>query len=221
MRIFLHRRALLAGAALVALAAAGLAIAGPGPASTSQVSASFYANTLVKSHAQTCTGTNNDSYQVTDATFTGTAASTDTHLAGPLTIHVRSIYDATTNLGSLTADVHVGSPPPPGPPPAPPAQTFHGHLTAVNVNGTVQGYLTGHENGGGDVQGNLTATFSATGGFSSSTTPGQFGAGSGADSAIVTSGGCKPTPPAGKPDKPDHPDQGNGPKGPKGPKGHH
>ena len=190
------------------------------------MSASFYANTLVNSHSQTCTGTNNDSYQLTDATFTGTAASTDTHLAGPLTIHVRSIYDATTNLGSLSADVRVGSTTPPGPPPAPPAQMFHGHLTAVNVNGTVQGYLTGDEGGGVQVQGNVTATFSATGGFSSSTTPGQFGAGSASDTAIVTSGGCKPTPPTppahglDKP-KPDQqrPRPRKGPEGPQGPLG--
>jgi hypothetical protein len=220
--MFSTRKAVLATAAVFALAVASLALAGPGPASTSAVSASFYANTLVRSHAQTCTGANNDSYQVTDAVFTGTAASTDSHLNGAATIHVRSVYDATTNLGSIDADVHIGTST------APPSQ-FHGHLEAVNVNGTVQGYLTGNESGGTHVQGNVTATFSATGGFSSSTTQATFGSGSGADTAIATSGGCHPTP-AGPPSppkvvpnpKPDHP--GIGPKPDrhpgKGPKHH-
>jgi len=209
MRTLLRRRTLLAGAAVFALAAAGFAIAGPGPASTSQVSASFAANTLVKSHAQTCTGTNNDSYQVTDAIFAGTAVSNDSHLAGPLTIHVRSIYDATTNLGSLTADVRIAGTATPAP------DEFHGHLTAVNVNGTVQGYLTGEENGGGHVEGNLTVSFSATGGFGSSTTPGELGAGGAADTAIVTSGGCD----ANRPNNPNDPKQDNpGPEKPHDPR---
>ncbi len=132
-----HRRLLLVAAAVTALAVAGLAIAGPGRSgSTSLVAASFYANTLVKSHTQTCTATNNDAITVTDATFTGTATSTDTRLAGPVSIHVKSVYDSTTSAGSLTGDLEIAgtsNPPAPG--------HFHAALGAVNANGNVQGFL--------------------------------------------------------------------------------
>ena len=65
------RRVLLAGAAVIALAAAGIAIADSGaPAGTSLVSATFYANTLAKSHTETCTPTSGDAYSTTDAVFT-------------------------------------------------------------------------------------------------------------------------------------------------------
>jgi hypothetical protein len=157
---------------------------------------------------------------VTDAIFTGNATSTDTHLTGPLTIHVRSIYDATTNVGSLTADVRVGPTTPPH------AETFRGRLVAVNVNGNVQGYLAGGEGGGVHVMGSVSTTFSAAGGFSSSAAQGTFGSGSGTNTAIVTSGSCKASPP--NPPKP-HVDRpkptppaphAHHAKGPKGPKHH-
>jgi hypothetical protein len=211
----LQRRGWLAAAALVALAATGIAAAGPGPASTSIVSATFYANTLSNSHSATCTGANNDSIQVLDATFTGTATSTDSHLNGPLTIHVRSLYDSTTGSGWLNGDFRVANSA--GPPPV----GFHGHLTAVNVGGDLQGFLTGDDGMGVHFLGNVSATFSSTDGFSSSGTPGTIGAGTATNTAIVTSGSCKPESPAPpqptvtpkvkpNPPHPDHP--GKGPK---------
>ena len=66
------RRMLLASAAVIALAAAGIAIAGPGgPASTSLVSATFYTNALGKNHTETCTPTPGDAYTMFDGSFTG------------------------------------------------------------------------------------------------------------------------------------------------------
>jgi hypothetical protein len=133
------RRVLLASAAVIALAAAGIAIAGPGgPASTSLVSATFYANTLVKSHSETCTPpAPGDAYTMTDAVFTGTASSSDPRLAGPITIHVKSVYDTTKNVGSLRGNAEIDSTTtPPG--------HFHGRLNAVNVNGVVQGWFNGN-----------------------------------------------------------------------------
>jgi hypothetical protein len=172
---------LLVAGAVVALATSGAAFAweGEGFSSASIVSATFYANTVSNSQSQTCTAANNDSIQLTEATYTGTAASSDTNLNGPITIDVRSSYDATSKAGSLAGDVVIGNP-----------ATFEGRLTAVNVNGTVQGFITGRENGGGKLLGNVTATFSATGGFNSASSMASIGAGTGMNTAIVTTSGC-------------------------------
>jgi hypothetical protein len=179
------RRTLLASAAVAALAAAGIAIAGPGaPASTSLVSATFYANTLVRSHSDTCTpAAPADAYTSTDAVFSGAASSMDSRFVGPITIHVRSVYDSTKNVGSLKGDVDIQtSATPPG--------HFHARLTAVNVNGTVQGWLDGNLGDGSHFIGSFTATFSPTGGFSSLATPAMIGSGNGANTAIVWNGSC-------------------------------
>jgi hypothetical protein len=209
-----RRRLLLAAATVTALAAAGIAIAGPGlSGSTSLVAASFYANTLVSSHTKSCTATNNDAITETDATFTGTATSTDTRLAGPVTVDVRSVYDSTTSAGSLTGNLEIAgtaNPPTPG--------HFHAVFGAVNVNGNVQGFLFGGLGGGVHFLGNFTATFSATGGFSSSGTQATIGAGSTTNTAVVTGGaGCAPNPPhppagdiGGKPKSDDHGDHWHG-----------
>ena len=107
MRSFLSRRAMLAAASVLALAAAGIAVAGPAPSSMSLVSATFSTGAPTNSHSQTCTAANNDQITVTDATYTGTVSSADSRLAGPITIDVQSIYDATANLGTLTGDVRI------------------------------------------------------------------------------------------------------------------
>ena len=197
------RRALLAGAAVIALAAAGIAIAGPGtPASTNLVSATFFANTLVRSQGETCTpAAPADAYTSTDVVFTGTASSSDSRLAGPITIHVRSAYDTTKNVGSLKGDVDVQTSGTPG--------HFHARLSAVNVNGTVQGWLDGSLGDGSHFIGSFSATFSPTGGFSSSGAPATIGSGTGTNTAIVWNGSCNQPRPAPHVEAPHHPGNDN------------
>lgn len=196
MRTLLPRarrnRLVLTGAAVIALAAAGIAIAHSGsPASTSLVSATFFANTLARSHSATCTPTPpGDAYTITDVVFTGTASSADPRFAGPITIRAKSVYDTTKNVGSLKGDASIDNGAQPG--------HFHASLNAVNVSGTVQGWLKGDLGEGTHFMGSFTSTFSATGGFSSSGAPGSIGAGTGTNTAIVWSGHCE-TP------NPDHP----------------
>jgi hypothetical protein len=198
MRTFFQHRARhgrartwIAGGALVALTACGIAAADSALSGASLVSATFYANTLAGStESQSCTASNSNTIQLTEATFTGTATSTtDPSLNGPLTIRVRSVYDSTTNAGWLTADVMVANST------ATPPASFEGRLTAVNDNGAVQGLLRGDQGAGIELLGNVTSTFSATGGFGSSISQGTIGTGSGNDTAIVSSGSCSPTPP--------------------------
>jgi hypothetical protein len=213
------RRVLLASAAVIALAAAGIAIAGPGtPASTSLVSATFFANTLVKSHSDTCTpAAPADAYTSTDVIFTGTASSSDARLAGPITIHVRSVYDSTKNVGSLVGDADIQSS-------ATPPGHFRARLSAVNVNGVVQGWLDGNLGDGSHFTGSFSAAFSPTGGFSSSGAPATIGSGTATNTAIVSSGRCDhpgPNPPGAKPSPHmNRHDDGPHPKGPK-PDDHH
>jgi hypothetical protein len=158
------------------LAAAGSALAFHGFSSAGQVAATFSANTVTNSQSQTCTAANNDSIQVTEARFTGTAASSDANLNGPITVDAISVFDATTNAGTVSARVMIGSG----------AAGFEGRLVAVNVKGTLQGLVVGRENTGGQVLGNVTSTFSTTGGFSG----GTFGSGTGANTAVLSTSTC-------------------------------
>jgi hypothetical protein len=94
--------------ALLALfAAAGLAAAGVAAASRSRgpsvqaASASFSATTVSRTHQATCSVDAGDTYEVTVATYTGTASSSDPRLDGTLTIRSRSLVDTTTGLGHV------------------------------------------------------------------------------------------------------------------------
>jgi hypothetical protein len=177
-----RRKAVIAAAVATMLVTAGAALAFHGFSSAGTVTATFVANTAANSQSQTCTAANNDSIQISEATFTGTATSADTHLNGPITIDARSVYDATTNAGSVTADVSTTG-------------GFEGRLIAVNVKGQLQGFLVGEESGGGQsgggqVLGNLSSSFSTTAGFGSSSTPATIGTGTGMNTAIVSTSSC-------------------------------
>jgi len=177
------RRVLLASATVIALAAAGVAIADHGaPATTTLASATFSATTPAGSHSNTCTpAAPADAFTSTDAMFTGTVTgATDPRLNGPVTIHVRSDYDTTKNVGSLKGDVDVQTSATPG--------HFHARLTAVNVGGTVQGWLDGNLGDGSHFMGSFTTTFSVTGGFSNGTIGANPAAAN--NSAIISSGRC-------------------------------
>ena len=196
------RRGLLAIATVLALAAAGVAIAGSGtPASTTLFSATFSANTAGPSHSSTCTPTPGDTYTTTDAVFSGNSSG-DPRFTGAMTIHVKSVYDSTTNVGSLKGHVDINTTTnPPG--------HVDAKLSAVNVNGVVQGWLDGDLGGGTHFIGSFSANLSLTGttvGFSN----GALGAGAATNTAIVSTGHCDqphPNPPHANP--PPHEDHGH------------
>jgi hypothetical protein len=198
-----RRRVLLVGGAVIALAVAGVAIADHGaPATATLASATFSANTLVKSHTNTCTpAAPADAFTSTDAVFTGTVTgATDPRLNGPVTIHVRSDYDTTKNVGSLNGDVSIQTTTP-----APPHGQVHLRLTAVNANGAVQGWLDGNLGDGSHFMGSFTATFALTGtvGFSNGTIGANPAAAN--NSAIISSGHCD----QGQPGSPNHDNGGH------------
>lgn len=178
----LRPRMWLAAVSVVALAAAGVAIADSGSATTSTVSLpTFSATTVVKKNVTTCTGADG-TYEFTDATYTGTASgSADPNLNGALQIEVRSVYNTTKNLGWLKGHLKIDS--------STPNQGARGQLTAVNVNGQLQGFLKGDDEGpGGKLLGNVSASFAGATGFAS----GSLGTGTGTNTAIVVGGSCNP-----------------------------
>ena len=175
-------KALLAGSALVVVSVAGAAIAASFPASTSAVSASFTATTVTNKNVSTCTGADG-TYEYTQATYAGTATSTDPHLSGPITLDVSSVYNTNKNLGWISAGVQVAS--------STPGDNTFAKLSGVNANGTVQGFMTsgngGREHGGGTTLfANVTGSFTGAGGF----TAGSIGTGTATDTAIITMGSC-------------------------------
>jgi hypothetical protein len=167
------------GAALVVAAGA---LAWHGFSSASSVTATFTAGIVANSQSSTCTASNNDSIQATEATFTGTATSGDSHLNGPITINATSVYDTTTNAGTVSGSVSIngGS-----------GSGFEGRLLAVDVNGQLQGLLVGDESGAGPLIGNVSSVFSTTSGFGT----GSIGTGTGTNTAIVSTSSCQPQAP--------------------------
>jgi hypothetical protein len=200
-----RRTGLFAATTIAVLVLAGGALAWHGSSSASLVSATFSANTVTGSQSKTCTAANNDSIQVTEASFTGTASSADAHLTGPLTIHAISVYDATTNAGTVSGDVVIGT-------------GFQGHFMTINAHGALQGLLTGWENGAGQLVGNLSSSFSAAGGFGSSNSLATIGSGTATNTAIVSTSGCAG---ASSDDDNDDDDQGHNTPGGKGTFGSH
>jgi hypothetical protein len=163
-----------------ALVFAGVAVAKHGGGSTQAVSATFAATTVVHRATKICTGTDG-TYELTHARYTGTATGSDDRLSGGLELHVRSVYNQTENLGWVDARVKLRDA-------ASGRVKAHGRLDAVNVNGQLEGLLTGHVRGDdrGKLLANVSAGYSSAGGFSD----GQLGAGNAANTALLHSGRC-------------------------------
>jgi hypothetical protein len=181
-------KAWFAGSAVVVLSVAGAAVAASSPASTSAVMATFTATSVANKNVQSCTGSDGN-YEFTQATYTGTSTSADPHLSGPITLDVSSVYNTSKNLGWVTADVQVAS--------STAGDSTNAKLTAVDANGTVQGFLVSGKIGSGNGDGghgngfnlaaNVTGSFTGAGGF----TAGSLGTGAATDTAVITAGSCK------------------------------
>jgi hypothetical protein len=179
MRTLLSRgRALIALAVAGVLVFAGVAIAKHVAASVDTVSATFIATTVSDRWTKTCTGADG-TYEVTHANYTGTATSADARLNGNIALHVHSVYNTNENLGWVSARVRVWD--------GDDRPKAKGHLRAVNVNGQLEGLLSGHVRGPhGKLLGNVSAAYTSAGGF----TTGALGSGSTANTAIVHAGRC-------------------------------
>jgi len=94
----MRRITIVAVACGIALIAAGIAVALRAATGTNLVASTFNATTVERYNTRTCTGADGQ-YDVVDAVFTGTAASSEPSLAGAVRIRIRSAYNTTKNVG--------------------------------------------------------------------------------------------------------------------------
>jgi hypothetical protein len=184
------RRIILAMSAGLLLVGAGVAFAhGFDGRSVKQVSATFTATTVSKLRTATCTGTDG-SYAKSQATYTGTATSTEPTLNGPVKIEAGSFVNTTTGVGTVWGQVRID---------AADGKHTSAHFEGVLTHGSVVGFADGRTRPGhdeGKLLANLSADYTAAGGFAN----GKLGGGTAAgDAVVLTRGGCHPP----KPPKPE------------------
>jgi hypothetical protein len=169
-------RRLLAGAAVTAaaLAAAGVAVAHLSTTGTSQVAATFSATTAERFTSKTCTGADGQ-YEILDATYDGTAASSDTDLAGTVSVRITSVYNTTRATGSAGGwlEFHNDS-----------GRNGAVRFDAVNAGGKLTGFVRGRSGRpSASLIGSFTADFSKGG-----IVNGQLGGGGSAPNVAVLAG---------------------------------
>jgi hypothetical protein len=185
------RNLILVTASALALTFAGIAVAhdGFGSKSIKSASATFTATTANDLKTVTCTGSDGNSYAATRGTYSGTAVdAADPTLNGTLTFNATSFINTTTNYGTVSGRIQIGSG----------DSETDTQFNGVYANGTVVGLAQGHNHGGPtQLLANVSAGFSATGGF----TTGLIGGGTSAGSAVESVPGQCAVAPTPKPDK--------------------
>ena len=201
MRKMLRWRVLLPSSAVVAFVAAGVAVAGGGIGSVSQLSqTTFAATNVTHKDVRTCTGTDGKTYEVTRATFTGSATnSSDPRLNGSVELDVKSVINTTTNVGWVQGHFDVNG--------STAGNGAHGRFSAVFVGGNVSGLADGDlDSPHAKLLSVVAGPYSSSSGFSSLV----LGGGTANNVGIAYGGGCdngKHDDHGAKPDK--HGDQGN------------
>jgi hypothetical protein len=178
----MRRAIVLAALGVAALATAGIAVATLSLTGTQTVTATFSA-AKDRVETKTCTGSDG-TYEIVKGRYTGEADSSVAGLDGPLTLYVTSVYNTTEKVGWMTGLVKIrrsgGD-----------DQELNGRLVGTLTAGsgdarTLDGFLTGRlARRYADVLGNVTASFTAAGGF----TNGKLGEG-GANIALLTGRAC-------------------------------
>jgi hypothetical protein len=166
--------------ALVALCTASFAVAhGIGGTNSVQAVAGTFTATAASTSTRTCTTTDGKTIVVTDGRYSGSASGSP-DLTGPITLNTRSVINSTDDIGLVNGRLKID------------AAGGHGtnaSYTAVYDHGTLVGLATGKaHNPSVRLIANLSASFSATAGFSS----GKLGGSTPGGSAIeVSNGQCK------------------------------
>ncbi len=177
----MRNKKLLAVAALlcVALATAGIAIAKAKSGAVTGASATFNATTVANEVQKTCTVSgSSDTYQFTRGTYTGTAASSDARLNGPITIKALSLVDTTTGIGGLVGAYRVN-----GSDHAGAAGRIEAAISGDQATGAIHGHVSGP---GGELFASLGSGFTGNGGFSNA----SVGSGSSNGAGVILSQGA-------------------------------
>ena len=163
---------------VAAVAAAGVAAATHHTKSIQAAAADFSAGSISQSHTDTCTATDG-TYQLTTATYTGTATSSDPRLNGSIEIRASSVVNTTTNLGWLDGTLRVHG-----------TNTgTNGRIHAAIANGAAVGSVNGEgERPEAKLVASLSAAFTPAAGFSA----GKIGSGSANGAGVLyTRGDCR------------------------------
>ncbi|HVH51738.1 MAG TPA: hypothetical protein VM690_06305 [Gaiellaceae bacterium] len=179
------RTFVLISACVVALTAAGIAVGrsfdGNNRSATS-VSGAFTATTASKVDTRSCTTTDGKTLVRSTGTYTGTASG-DPDLTGPATLTAHALINSTDNVGTVsgTLKIDVSSS----------AETT-ARYNAVYSGGALAGLANGHaQDPHAKLLANLSAGFSATGGF----TNGKIGGTSGGGAVELGPGSCQSSQP--------------------------
>jgi len=127
-----------AAAAASALATAGIAVAYYASSGVQAVSANFTATTLERVETRECTGTDGDKYEITRGWYSGTAASGNEALNGPVSFHVYSVYNTSDGIGFMQGKVRFQK--------GDDDRRGSAHFWATNSKGTIGGYVVGRVN---------------------------------------------------------------------------
>ena len=177
------RRLILSITAGLLLLGAGAAYAnfgfGEGNGSTVKpVLGTFSTGAATNTSTQTCTGTDNATYTVTRATYTGSASSSEPSLNGNVTINALSVINS-AGAGTVKGTIQIDT--------SSSGHTFLGFAT-VYSGGSIAGLAAGRTSAGDGLLGNVSASFSAANGFSSGSKIG--GGTSGGNAVLLSRGGC-------------------------------
>lgn len=165
------KRLFLLTAALVALVAAGAAVANLKSGDVSPVSATLSATTVA--HLQTRTLTcDGQTIEISTGRYSGTATSATPDLNGPIELKVHSVYNTTKKLGWVEGHLKIRGA----------DDRSNSRFAAVNTDGKLDGWLNGRAgHRDGSLLGSIAGSFSKGGGLSD----GQLGTGTGANAALL------------------------------------
>jgi hypothetical protein len=174
------KRFVLVAAGMLAFAGAGIAASGVFAAkSVKSVTGTFTATTVSGLHSTTCTNSDG-TFVDSRATYSGLAVSTEPSLNGPIRLDVHSVVNTTKDLGTASGRLTIDTSS---------VKNTVARLQAVYSGGSVAGLAGGHtEEPATLLLANLSAGFSATGGF----TGGKLGASTGGAAIEGTLGPCTP-----------------------------
>jgi hypothetical protein len=177
----LKRTFMLVAAAVVALTAAGYAVAHgfDGAKTVKAVTGTFTATTASRVETRTCTTSDGKTLVITNGKYTGTSSG-DADLTGPATLEARSTINTTDAVGVVSGALRIDTAS---------GEDAKARFDAVYQSGHIAGLASGyaHEDPRVKLLANLSADFTAAGGFAN----GKLGGTTGGAAVELGPGKCE------------------------------